>query len=48
MSKMSKGQPHRAKPETLVKAGKKAQIELTESDLKKVAGGLKISTHKGD
>jgi bacteriocin-like protein len=46
MPKMSKDQPHRAKPETLVKAGKKAQIELTESDLKKVSGGLKVHTHK--
>jgi hypothetical protein len=33
------------KPETLVKASKKAGIELSESDLKKVAGGLKID-HK--
>jgi hypothetical protein len=44
MTKISKGQ--RTKPSTLVKAGKKGQIELSESDLKKVAGGLKIETHK--
>jgi hypothetical protein len=48
MTKISKDQPQRAKPESLVKAGKKGQIELSESDLKKVAGGLKVQTHKGD
>ena len=42
MSKIAKDQPQRSKPESLVKAGKKAQIELSESELKKVAGGLKI------
>ena len=47
MSKISKEQPKRGKPETLVKTGGKGQIELTETDLKKVAGGLKIS-HKFD
>ena len=41
-----KDQPQRGKPETLVKAGKKAQIELTESDLKKISGGHKIIDHK--
>jgi hypothetical protein len=47
MAKMSKDQqPQRNKPGTLVKSGKKGQIELSESDLKKVAGGLKIETHK--
>jgi bacteriocin-like protein len=46
MPKISKNQPQRGKPEALVKAGKKAQIELTESDLKKVSGGLKIDTYK--
>lgn len=43
MSKISKDQPKSSKPETLVKAGKKGGIELSESDLKKVAGGLKVS-----
>lgn len=46
MAKMSKDQPQRTKPGALVKAGKKGQIELSEFDLKKVAGGLKIETHK--
>ena len=35
------------KAETLVKASKKGAIELSESDLKKVSGGLKLS-HKAD
>ena len=35
------------KPETLVKTSKKGSIELSESDLKKVSGGLKL-THKAD
>ena len=46
MSKMSKTEPKTSKPESLVKAGKKANIELSESDLKKVAGGLKFDGHK--
>ncbi|HVT50299.1 MAG TPA: hypothetical protein VHE77_01945 [Dongiaceae bacterium] len=36
---MSKDKPKRAKPDSLVKPGKAGQIELSESDLKKVTGG---------
>jgi len=43
---MPKEQPKSAKPESLVKTSKKAQIELSESDLKKVSGGLKINDLK--
>ena len=46
MPKMSKDQPKSSKPESLVKTGKKGEIELSESDLKKVAGGYKINTFK--
>lgn len=48
MRKISKDESKRDKPETLVKAGRKGQIELTESDLKKIAGGLKLNAIKGE
>jgi len=48
MSKISKEQPKSAKPESLVKTSRKGEVELSESDLKKVAGGHKISGYKGD
>jgi hypothetical protein len=48
MPKMSKDKPKSAKRDTLVKTTRKGEIELSESDLKKVAGGLKISPFKGD
>ena len=43
-----KDQPKRDKAETLVKTSRKGQIELSEDDLKKVAGGLKLDGIKGD
>jgi hypothetical protein len=43
-----KDEAKRGKPETLVKASRKGQIELSEDDLKKVAGGQKINTIKVD
>jgi len=46
MPKISKDQPKSAKPESLVKSSKKGSIELSEADLKKVAGGLKFNDHK--
>jgi len=47
MPKISKDQPKSAKPESLVKTSRKGEIELSESDLKKVAGGQKLSAYKG-
>jgi len=37
---MSKNKPKSTKADSLVKPGKKGQVELSESDLKKVRGGM--------
>jgi hypothetical protein len=43
---MSKDKPKRAKPDSLVKPGNAGQIELSESDLKKVTGGGTATANK--